>query len=128
MAQEYKLELDSLCNTVLDVNENIQAVSVINKQGRAVHKIARTGTDLPMQEQENEMLLMQTAITISMGRDFDEPLGEIGYVHVERKNLSLFSFPIDDYIVLVTSKAAVGSISFARKVATAIRKYRTIFP
>jgi len=111
---------------VLDVNENIQAVSVINKQGRAVHKIARTGTYLPMQEQENEMLLMQTAITISMGRDFDEPLGEIGYVHVERKNLSLLSFPLDDYIVLVTSKAAVGSISLARKVATAIRKYRKI--
>ena len=121
-------KLDSLCSTVLDVNENIQAVSVINKQGRAVHKIARTGTYLPMQEQENEMLLMQTVITMSMGRDFDEPLGEIGYVHVERKNLSLFSFPIDDYIVLVTSKAAVGSISLARKVAAAIRKYRMIFP
>jgi len=121
-------KLDSLCSTVLDVNENIQAVSVINKQGRAVHKIARTGTYLPMQEQENEMLLMQTVITMSMGKDFDEPLGEIGYVHVERKNLSLFSFPIDDYIVLVTSKAAVGSISLARKVATAIRKYRMLFP
>jgi len=128
MAQEYMPKLDSLCNTVLDVNENIQAVSVINKQGRAVHKIVRTGTYLPMQEQENEMLLMQTVITMSMGRDFDEPLGEIGYVHVERKNLSLFSFPIDDYIVLVTSKAAVGSISLARKVATAIRKYRMLFP
>ena len=123
MAQEYAA-LDSLCNTVLDVNENIQVVSVINKQGRAVHKIARTGTDLPMQEKENEMLLMQTAITISMGRDFDEPLGEIGFVHVERKNLSLFSFPRDDHIVLVTSKAAIGSISLARKVATAIRRYR----
>jgi len=128
MAQEYMPKLDSLCSTVLDVNENIQAVSVINKQGRAVHKIARTGTYLPMQEQENEMLLMQTVITMSMGKDFDEPLGEIGYVHVERKNLSLFSFPIDDYIVLVTSKAAVGSISLARKVATAIRKYRMLFP
>src|SRR2546429_492758 len=123
MAQEYA-QLDSLCNTVLDVNENIQAVSVINKQGRAIHKIARTGTGLPMQENENEMLLMQTAITISMGRDFDEPLGEIGYVHVERKNLSLFSFPIGDYIVLVTSKAAIGSISLARKVASAITKYK----
>jgi len=126
MAQEYIPKLDSLCNTVLDVNENIQAVSVINKQGRAVHKIARAGTDLRMRERENEMLLMQTAITISMGRDFDEPLGEIGYVHVERKNLCLFSFPIDDYIVLVTSKAAIGSISLARKVATAIRRYKMI--
>src|SRR5438445_3327176 len=126
MAQEYMPKLDSLCNTVLDVNENIQAVLVINKQGRAVHKIARTGTELPMLEKEKEMLLMETAITISMGRDFDEPLGEIEYVHVERKNLSLLSFPIDDYIVLVTSKAAIGSISLARKVATAIKRYRVL--
>ena len=126
MAQECIPNLDSFCNTVLDFNENIQAVSVINKQGRAVCKIARTGTDLPILEQENEMLLMQTAITISMGRDFDEPLGEIGFVHVERKNLSLFSFPIGDYIVLVTSKAAIGSISLARKVATAIRNYKIL--
>jgi hypothetical protein len=126
MAQEYMLELDSLCNTVLDVNENIQSVSVVNKNGRAIQKIDRKGTDLPMLEQENEMLLMQAVITISMGRDFDEPLGEIGYVHVERKNLSLLSFPLGDYIVLVTSKTAIGSISLARKVATAIRKYRKI--
>jgi len=118
--------LDSLCNAVLDVNENIQAVSVINKQGRAVHKIARTGTDLAMQEKEIEMLLMQTAITISMGRDFDEPLGEIGYVHVERKNLSLLSFPMDDHIVLVTSKVDLGFTSLARTVSTAIRRYRKI--
>ena len=126
MAQEYMPKLDSLCSAVLDVDENIQAVSVINKQGRAVCKIARTGTDLPILEQENEMLLMQTAITMSMGREFDEPLGEIGYVHVERKNLSLFSFPIDNYIVLVTSKAAIGSISLAKKVAAAIRRYKMV--
>ena len=126
MAQEYAVELDSLCNTVLDVNENIHAVSVINKQGRAVHKAVRRGTDLPLKEQEDEMLLMQTAITISMGRDFDDPLGEIGYVHVERKNLSLFSFPLGEYIILVTSKAATSSISLARKIVTVIRKNKQV--
>jgi hypothetical protein len=120
---EYTLELNSLCSTVLGVNENIQSVSVINKNGRAVERIIREGTEMPMLGRENEMLLMQCAITISMGRDLDEPLGEIGYVHVERKNLSLFSFPLGDYIVLVTSKTANGSISLAKKISMAFRRY-----
>jgi hypothetical protein len=128
MALEYPLELDSLCNTVLGVSENIQSVSVINKNGRAVERITRKGTEMPMLEKEKEMLLMQCALIISMGRDFDEPLGEIGYIHVERKNLSLFSIPVGDYIVLVTSKTAIYSISLAKKIATAIRKYSKILP
>jgi hypothetical protein len=128
MALELTPELGSLCNTVLGVNENIQSVSVINKKGRAVERVTRGGTEMPLPEKEKEMLLMQCALIISMGRDFDEPLGEIGYVHVERKNLSLFSFPFDDYIVLVTSKTAIYSISLAKKIATAIRKYSKILP
>lgn len=123
MTHEYPFELDSLCNTVLDVNENIQSVSVINKNGRAVGKAAR-GVDTLVHKEKNEMFLMQCALTISMGRDFDEHFGEIGYVYVERKNMALFSFPFGEHIVLVTSKTTIGSISLAREIITAIKKYK----
>jgi len=59
-----------------------------------------------------------------MGRDFDEDFGEIGYIHTNRKNLSMFSFPLFDNIILVTSKAAGGPISLARKISTIIKRYR----
>ncbi|MGI0047667.1 MAG: hypothetical protein ACREBB_10855, partial [Nitrosotalea sp.] len=104
MTQEYALELGTLCNTVLDVNKNIQSVSVINKSGRAVVEKSAHGVNMPVHKEQHEILFMQCALTISMGRDFDEPFGEIGYIHVERKNLEMFSIPLDENIVLVTSK------------------------
>ncbi|MGI0060604.1 MAG: hypothetical protein ACREBJ_12645, partial [Nitrosotalea sp.] len=60
---------------------------------------------------------------ISMGRDFDDEFGEIGYIHVDRKNLSMLSFPLFDNIVLVTSKAAMSPIALARKITAIIKKY-----
>ena len=125
MTQQYIVELDKLCSTILDVNENIQSVSVINKNGRPVEKIIRHGTDLPsIPEQQNEILLMECVLTISMGRDLDDALGEIAYIHMERKNMSLISFPFGDYTVLVTSNKFIGPISLARKIIARISKFR----
>ncbi|WP_218583641.1 hypothetical protein, partial [Candidatus Nitrosotalea sp. FS] len=46
------------------------------------------------------------------------------YIHTNRKNLSMFSFPLFDNIILVTSKAATGPIALARKISTIIKRYR----
>ncbi len=117
-------EFDKLCDTILGINNNIQSVSIINKHGRPVEYKVQGITGVQTSEQKNEMFFMQCALTISMGRDFDEDFGEIGYIHTNRKNLSMFSFPLFDNIILVTSKAATGPISLARKISTIIKRYR----
>ncbi len=117
-------EFDKLCDTILGINNNIQSVSIINKHGRAVEYKIQGSPNFQTTEQKNEMFFMQCALTISMGRDFDEDFGEIGYIHTNRKNLSMFSFPLFDNIILVTSKAATGPISLARKISTVIKRYR----
>ena len=118
------IELDKLCDTILEINNNIQSVSIINKHGRAVERKIHGNPNFQATDQKNEMFFMQCALTISMGRDFDEDFGEIGYIHINRKNLSMFSFPLFDNIILVTSKAAIGPISLARKISTIIKRYR----
>ena|GEM_PF-1373969 len=115
---------DKLCDTILGINGNIQSVSIINKHGRAVEYKVQGSTNFQAPEQKNEMFFMQCALTISMGRDFDEDFGEIGYIHTNRKNLSMFSFPLFDNIILVTSKAAIGPISLARKISVIIKRHR----
>jgi len=117
-------EFGKLCDTILGINNNIQSVSIINKHGRAVERKIQGDPNFQAAEQKNEMFFMQCALTISMGRDFDEDFGEIGYIHTNRKNLSMFSFPLFDNIILVTSKAATGPISLARKISTVIKRYR----
>ena len=119
------LEAEKLCSSILTVNKNIQSVTIINKNGRPIENMIRESTDI-IPYKENEMLLMQCALTISMGRDFDEYFGQIGYTFVARKNLSMFSFPIDNNVILVTSKADISPISIARKIMTAINENNTV--
>jgi|SRR5579872_2469033 len=118
------LEIEKLCSSILSINKNIQSVSVINKNGRPLENMTRGSTDI-IPYKENEMLLMQCALTISMGRDFDEYFGQIGYTFVARKNLSMFSFPIDNNVILVTSKADISPITIARKILSAINESNT---
>jgi hypothetical protein len=119
------LETEKLCSSILTVNKNIQSVTVINKNGRPIENMTRESTDI-IPNKENEMFLMQCALTMSMGRDFDEYLGQIGYTFVARKNLSMFSFPIDNNVILVTSKANISPISIARKIITAINENNVV--
>lgn len=125
MNERHAIDYDRLCQSILEINENIQSVSVINNHGRPIEKKIQDGTSLQITEQKVEMFFMQCVLTISMGRDFDDDFGEIGYVHVDRKNLSMFSFPLFDHIILVTSKAVVGPISLARKITSIIKKYKS---
>ena len=119
-------EFDELCNSILDINTNIQSVSVINKHGRAIERKTSDDADTQVTGQKIEMFFMQCVLTISMGKDFDEEFGEIGYVHIDRKNLSMFSFPVLDHIVLVTSKAAISPISLAKKISDAIKRFKNL--
>ncbi len=119
------IEPDKLCNSILETNSSIESVSIINRHGRAVECKVQGNPDFQATDQKNEMFFMQCALTISMGREFDKDFGEIGYVHINRKNLSMFSFPLFDNIILVTSKSSVSPISLARKISTVIKKYKT---
>jgi len=121
---ELLYELDKLCDTILAINKNIQSAVIINKKGRAVEKKIRDNTISQMPDHKNEMLLMQCALTISMGRDFDEDYGPVGYAVVDRENTSMFSFPVGELIVLVTSKKDISPISLAKKITETIQEYQ----
>jgi hypothetical protein len=109
----------------LAINKNIQSVVIINKNGRAVEKKIRDGTVLQIPDHKNEMLLMQCALTISMGRDFDEDYGPVGYAVIGRESTSMFSFPIGELIILVTSKKDISPIFLAKKITNTIHEYKT---
>lgn len=115
------MNLGELCDKILSSNGSIMHVTVINSQGRPVEESSRAGQTVFNNAGQKEMLLMQCSLTISMGRDFDQSFGEIKYVHTERENLSLYSFPLDNHVILVASKASQGPISLAREVLSIIK-------
>lgn len=109
------MKFDELCDEVLEIDD-IQSISVINKMGRAVEKKSRNGIEI-VDGKKSEILMMQSVLVMSMGRDFDEDFGEIGYVRMQRKHLSMLSFPLDGHIVLVASKTALGLTRLLKRLA-----------
>lgn len=122
---ESLFELDKLCDTILAINKNIQSTVIINKNGRAVEQKIRDGALPQIPDRKHEMLLMQCALTVSMGRDFDEDYGPVGYAVIDRENTSMFSFPVEELIILVTSNKDISPISLAKKITNTIHEHRT---
>lgn len=118
------LVVDKLCDSILDLSGSVQSVCVINKYGRAVKKKARDGIAKQIPEEKSVSLFLQSALEIAMKKDYDNEFGPISYTFSERENLSMFSFPVDDLLILVTSNKDNSPISLASKIVDAINHYR----
>lgn len=116
MTIEHTTELDILCDKVLDLNDNIQSVTILNKLGRPVERATRKGNSSHLPDKESEMLFMQCVLQVSMGRDFDEQYGPVNYHLAKRANVTMFSFPIGEHVMLVTANKHVSPISLAKKI------------
>ena len=119
------IKIDELCNSIIGINKNIQSVTVINKLGRSVEKVTRSGSLKHLPEPKDEMFCMHCVLEISLGKDFDSEYGTINYHLSERKNLTTMTIPMRDYVLLVTTKKDTSPISLAKKIVTTINGYET---
>lgn len=115
---------DVLCDLILHTNKNIQFVALINKHGRPVEKISRSGFTGQFQDNMNEMFFMQCVLQVSMGKDFDECYGPINYYVSERSNLTMLSFPLDDHVLLTIVNKNISPITLARKIVNRINDHK----
>jgi hypothetical protein len=119
------IKLGKLCDSIIGINKNIQSVAIINKLGRPIEKVTRDTSQKQLPQTKDEMLFMQCVLEISMGKDFDSEYGSINYHLSERENLTMITFPIRDYVILVTTKKDTSPISLAKKIVTTINGYQT---
>ncbi len=118
------LNLDELCNQILNIDNSIQTVTVIGKNGRPVEEASRLG--LNRTKEKHEMFFMSHALEISLGRDFDDQFGKVNYTFTSRDNLSVLSFPMEDSFLLVVYQSQVGPISLAMKIKSLIMSFQKL--
>jgi hypothetical protein len=107
-----------LCNKILNIDNSIQTVTVIGKNGRPMEEASRLGSNRT--KERHEMFFMSHALEISLGRDFDDQFGKVNYTFTSRDNLSVLSFPMEGSFLLVVYQSQVGSISLAMKIKSLI--------
>ena len=66
------------------------------------------------------MFFMEYSLRQSMRKEFDEDFGDVRYTYTEREKETLFTFPLDNHLIVVACRSGINPISFSRKIISII--------
>jgi len=118
------LELTRLCQDILTSNDRIYFVTVINKNGKLTEfKFRNERIFTKLNSQEIETLYIQRTLQSALTRDFDDSLGSLDFITIQRETLLEFIFPLSNGIVFVISDLEVVSRYLAKTISFIIRDF-----
>jgi hypothetical protein len=120
-SQQYVV-LGKLCESILNVSEKICFTSVINERGRTLQSKDRMGIIGCMTSTKQEMFFMEYSLRQNMRKEFDDDFGSVRYTYAEREKEVLFTFPLDDHLIIVACRSSVNPVSFSQKIISIIDK------
>ncbi len=125
---ERSLELTKPCQDILASNDRIYFVTAINKNGRLTESKFRNERIITkLKSQEIEMSYMQRSLQSSLTKEFDDLLGPLDSITIQRETLFEFIFPLSNGIVLVMADLDVVSRYLAKTISFIIRDFEWRF-
>ena len=103
------MDYSKLCESVFDLNSDIRYVAVIDDTGTPIAGGMRGGIDSIMDENNEELYLTHTALRKSMRERFNNTMGSSRFAYVEREKISILTFYMNKYVLLVTMEPSVNS-------------------
>ena len=103
------MDYSKLCESVFDLNTDIRYVAVIDDAGIPIAGGMRGGIDSIMDENNEELYLTHTALRKSMRERFNNTMGSSRFAYVEREKISILTFYMNKYVLLVTMEPSVNS-------------------
>jgi len=103
------MDYSKLCESVFDLNTDIRYVAVIDDSGIPIAGGMRGGIDSIMDENNEELYLTHTALRKSMRERFNNTMGSSRFAYVEREKISILTFYMNKYVLLVTMEPSVNS-------------------
>ncbi len=113
--------LSKLCRSIINSNNSIQSVEIVNKQGLTLEKLGPDRIVKISREERSGRNSSRCLLDISLGEELDDLYGPIQY-HFSKGNFVMFSFPLSENLVVVTTTKNVSPISLATKIAHIIIK------
>jgi hypothetical protein len=109
-----KTDLFSQVGFLLD--DGADYVGIINKNGRIENATCKN--DINLTTEKREMFYMGIRLQNCMQGDFDEDLGTVNYILVERENSKFFSVPFSSFTVLAIMDKRMDHITIINKIKT----------
>lgn len=116
--------LNKLCESILKVNKKICFAAIINEKGRTLHSKDRMGIIGCMPSTKQDMFFMEYSLRQNMRKEFDDDFGSVKYTYAEREKEVLFTFPLEDRLIIVACRSGINPVFFSRKIISIIDEYK----
>jgi len=83
-----KLELVDIIEDIINLDPKMRFVGFIDLNGNIVESIIKSGKTSLESQKEEEHFCQQVALRRKMRKNFDNSLGKVRYVHVEREKVT----------------------------------------
>jgi hypothetical protein len=121
---ERNFAISQLCKEILITNESVFFVSSLNKNGKVIESEFRNDRIITkMSKQETEMYFMQRTLQISLSKEFDDLIGPLDFIIMQRETLLELLFPYSEGILLVVCDLDVIPRFVGKKISFMLRNF-----
>lgn len=106
---------------IINLDSKMRFVAIVDKDGNIVESIMKEGKSSLKSQKEEEHFCKQVAQRRKMRADFDESLGQVRYVHVEREKLTQMVIYPKNYTIYFTMEPEM-SMESKLKIINKIKK------
>jgi len=118
--------LEEICKKVLEFDPKIRFVSVLSEKGALLTSHKKEGIKLLLNERHQEMLFMEAALVTRMHKEYDEELGKLEFVSIDRERIVLVGVPFDGHLLYLTAEKSIDLKKTVSKILSAIKfEYNT---
>ena len=103
------LNFEELCQQVFALHDDIRYAGIIDDFGSLIAGGMRKGIDSITAQDNDELYLVQTALRKSMRQRFDKSMGRARFAYVEREKISMLTFYMEKYTLLLSIEPNVDS-------------------
>ena len=121
---ETSVEITQLCDEILASNNHIFLVSSINRKGKSTECSYRNDRILQnMSKQEVEMYFMQRTLQTCLNMEFDNLIGPLNYIVIQRESFLELIFPYSQGIILLNCDLEIIPNLLGKKTLLMIRDF-----
>lgn len=120
---ETKMDKETLCNNIRNLDSNIRFVGLVNDKGRLVAGGMAPGIKSLEDSKKDEMLYMELALRVRMRQEFDSELGPVRFALSYRDKVVVISFPLKNEILLVSAEKHLNFAKFPFSALAIIEEY-----
>jgi len=121
---DQNMAISRLCKEILLTQANVYSVLSLNKNGRVIESQFTHDRILSkMNKSEIEMICMQRTLQTSLGMEFDELIGPLNCITIERETMFEFLFPYSEGVIFVMCDLDVIPRYLSKKILFIIRDF-----